>query len=360
MINEDRLVKTFCDLVQIDSPSDEEEEMAQDLSRRLSELGFEILRDAHGNLIAREEGKNPLLLSAHMDTVEPGRGIKPKIEGDRIVSDGTTILGGDCKAGVAAILEGLESVIEDGLPRRNIQLAFTRGEEIGLVGARNMDFSMITSNEAVVFDGNGPVNKLTASSPTYISFEVNVTGRSAHAGVEPEKGLSAIKIAAEIINELPQGRLDEETTFNVGTISGGSVRNAVPEQATFTGEFRSVNLETLDLLQLQARGIFDQVRDRYKDAIIEDGFTVEFNTYTVKPGEKMLEMARRTLDSMDLPLRLEPSGGGTDANVMRQKGIECIVVGMATNEMHTVREFVVIPDLVNAAIFCRKVMTEQG
>ena len=310
MINEDRLVKTFCDLVQIDSPSDEEEEVAQDLSRRLEALGFEILRDAHGNLIAREDGENPLLLSAHMDTVEPGRGIKPTIEGDRIVSDGTTILGGDCKAGVAAILEGLESVVEEELPRRTIQLAFTRGEEIGLVGARNMDFSMITADEAVVFDGNGPVNKLTGSSPTYVSFEVNVTGRSAHAGVEPEKGLSAIKIAAEIISELPQGRLDEETTFNVGTISGGSVRNAVPEQATFTGEFRSRNLETLDLLQLQARGIFDQVRDRYKEAIIEDGFNVEFNTYTVRPGEKMLELAKRNLDAMGLPLRLEPSGGG--------------------------------------------------
>ena len=119
MINEDRLVKTFCDLVQIDSPSDEEEEVAQDLSRRLEALGFEILRDAHGNLIAREDGDNPLLLSAHMDTVEPGRGIKPTIEGDRIVSDGTTILGGDCKAGVAAILEGLESVVEEELPRRS-------------------------------------------------------------------------------------------------------------------------------------------------------------------------------------------------------------------------------------------------
>ena len=170
MINEDRLVKTFCDLVQIDSPSDEEEEVAQDLSRRLEALGFEILRDAHGNLIAREDGDNPLLLSAHMDTVEPGRGIKPTIEGDRIVSDGTTILGGDCKAGVAAILEGLESVVEEELPRRSIQLAFTRGEEIGLVGARNMDFSMITADEAVVFDGNGPVNKLTGSSPTYVSL----------------------------------------------------------------------------------------------------------------------------------------------------------------------------------------------
>ena len=282
MINQDRLVKTFCDLIQIDSPSDEEEEMAQELSRRLDALGFQVLRDAHGNLIAREEGENPLLLSAHMDTVEPGRGIKPTIEGDRIVSDGTTILGGDAKAGVAAILEGVESVVSEGLPRRPIQMAFTRGEEIGLVGARNMDYGMITANDAVVFDGNGPVNKLTASSPTYVSFEVSVTGRSAHAGVEPEKGLSAIKIASEIITELPQGRLDDETTFNVGTISGGSVRNAVPEKAVFSGEFRSVNLETLDLLQLQARGVFDQVRDRYKEAIIEDGFTVEFNTYTVQ------------------------------------------------------------------------------
>ena len=188
MINEDRLVKTFCDLVQIDSPSDEEEEVAQDLSRRLEALGFEILRDAHGNLIAREDGENPLLLSAHMDTVEPGRGIKPTIEGDRIVSDGTTILGGDCKAGVAAILEGLESVVEEGLPRRTLQLAFTRGEEIGLVGARNMDFSMITADEAVVFDGNGPVNKLTGSSPTYVSFEVNITGPVGACGCRAGKG----------------------------------------------------------------------------------------------------------------------------------------------------------------------------
>ena len=127
MINEDRLVKTFCDLVQIDSPSDEEEEVAQDLSRRLEALGFEILRDAHGNLIAREDGENPLLLSAHMDTVEPGRGIKPTIEGDRIVSDGTTILGGDCKAGVAAILEGLESVVEGGIATSDTSVGVHQG-----------------------------------------------------------------------------------------------------------------------------------------------------------------------------------------------------------------------------------------
>ena len=134
MIKEDRLVKTFCDLVQIDSPSDEEEEMAQDLTRRLSELGFEVLRDAHGNLIAREEGENPLLLSAHMDTVEPGRGIKPRVEGERIVSDGTTILGGMPRRGWRLYWRGWNQPSRMGCPRRNIQLAFTRGRRSGWSG----------------------------------------------------------------------------------------------------------------------------------------------------------------------------------------------------------------------------------
>ena len=126
MINQDRLVDSFCGLVRIDSPSDYEEEIAQHLVARLGTLGFKVERDAHGNVIASEAGDNPLLLSAHMDTVEPGRGIKPTIQGDRIVSDGTTILGGDCKAGVSAILEGLESVAEAGLARRPVQVVFTR------------------------------------------------------------------------------------------------------------------------------------------------------------------------------------------------------------------------------------------
>ena len=205
MIDKERLVNSFCELVSIDSPSDEEEEVAQHLIARLTRLGLTVERDAHGNVIASEPGELPLLLSAHMDTVEPGRGIIPVIQGDRIVSQGNTILGGDCKAGVAAIMEGLESVIEEGLPHRPFQVVFTRGEEIGLVGASNLDFSMIRALEAVVFDGNGPVNTITGSSPSYMSFDVKVTGRGAHAGVEPEKGLSAIRIVSELIQDLPQG-----------------------------------------------------------------------------------------------------------------------------------------------------------
>ena len=198
MINQERLVNAFCELVKIDSPSDEEEDVAKHLTERLENMGFNVARDDHGNLIASEEGADPLMLSAHMDTVEPGRSIKPQVDGDIIRSDGTTILGGDCKAGVAAIMEALESAKEDDSPRRPVQVVFTRGEEIGLIGAANLDYSMIHCKEAVVFDGNGPVNTITGSSPTYMAFDITVTGRGAHAGVEPEKGISAIRIASRL------------------------------------------------------------------------------------------------------------------------------------------------------------------
>ena len=358
MIDRDRLVKTFCDLVRIDSPSGEEEAVAQDLTRRLRALGLTVSRDAHGNLFGSEDGDEPLMLSAHMDTVEPGRGIQPIIEGDRIRTDGTTILGGDCKAGIAAILEGLETIKAEGGTRIPVQLVFTRGEEMGLVGARELDFSMLRAREAVVFDGNGPVNKITIATPTYMRLDVKITGRAAHAGVEPEKGLSAIRIAAEIIAQLPQGRLDEESTFNVGTIKGGTVRNAVPEEAVFSGEFRSRNTETLDLLTIQVRETLEAARQRYQDAAIDEEIGVEFRMYSLAPDDPMVARATRVLSDLGLDPAAGPSGGGTDANIFNEHGVRCVVVGMSTNSMHTVREYVEIPDLVDTARFCHALLTD--
>ena len=274
-----------------------------------------------------------------------------------VLADGTTILGGDCKAGVSAILEGLQSVKDEGLSRRPLQVVFTRGEEIGLIGATNLDYSMIRAKESVVFDGNGPVNTITGASPTYMSFDVTVKGRAAHAGVEPEKGLSAIRIATEIISQLPQGRLDEETTFNVGFISGGSVRNAVPAEATFGGEFRSRNTETVDLLQLQVTEVLNKARAKYQEATIKEELEMMFRMYTLDPNEPVVRMVTEMLKNMKLTPNIQPSGGGTDANAMRLNGIDCIVVGMATNEMHTVNEYVVVPDLMATARLCLSVMS---
>ena len=358
MINRDRLVKTFCELARIDSPSGEEEEMAKEIIKRLENLGFKTKRDSYGNVIASDGRSDPILLSAHLDTVEPGRGIKPSIDGDRIVSDGTTILGGDCKAGVSAILEALESVSEDGEEYRPVELAFTREEEIGLVGARNLDFTLINAKEAIVFDGEGPVSQITASSPTYIGFDIEITGRAAHAGVEPEKGLSAIQIAADIISRLPQGRLDENTTFNVGNIEGGTVRNAVPENTTIKGEFRSTSLESLDGLRVQIADVLKEVRDLYPDALVDDHLHTEFETYTLTDDDPATLRTKNALASIGLDPTMKPSGGGTDGNVFRLNGISSVVVGMADHGMHTVREFVTIPDLVDAAHLCEALLRD--
>ena len=359
MINRERLIKTFCDLVKIDSPSGEEDEIRIELTRRLGNLGFAVQEDSYGNLIATEEGDDPLLLSAHMDTVEPGRGIKPSVDGDNIVSDGTTILGGDCKAGITAILEGLESIAEDGNDRIPVELVFSREEEVGLLGARNLDMSMLKARRGVVFDGNGPPSKITKSSPTYVSFKVEVTGRAAHAGVEPEKGLSAVKIAAELITNLPQGRMDDETTMNVGVVSGGSVRNAVPEHASFEGEFRSRNIESLEMIRLDINNILEEARNKYPDAVIEETLNVEFDMYNLTDKDPMMALAAEVITKMGKTPVVAPSGGGTDANIFNKKGVSCVCVGMGTRDMHTVREYVPISDLYDAAMFCHTLLVHE-
>jgi len=360
MINQERLVKTFCDLVQIDSPSGEEEAISQDLVQRLEALGFIVNRDHHGNVIASEEGENPLMLSAHMDTVEPGRGIKPIVSGGRIHTDGTTILGGDCKAGIAAILESLEAIQHDQANRIPVQVVITRGEEIGLVGAQNLDFSLIVAKEGVVFDGSGPVSKVTIASPTHIRFDVRVTGRAAHAGVEPEKGISAIKIASEIIAQLPQGRIDEETTFNVGTIAGGTVRNAVPESTSFSGEFRSRNAETLELMQNQILDTVEAARRRYPEADTHEELESQFQMYSLTEDAQIVTRVTGAIATLGMTPDLGVSGGGSDANIFNLRGTPSVVVGIGVRDMHTTREHLEVGELVDAARFCYALLTQQG
>ena len=356
MINRERLVDTFCELVQIDSPSGEEETVAAYLDKCLDRLGLSVRRDAYGNLIAGDAGDHPLLLSAHMDTVEPGRGVKPLVEGDDLLSEGATILGGDCKAGIAAILEALESLHEAGTPHRSVEVAFTREEELGLVGARNLDFSMITATEAIVFDGEGEVSQITSASPTYVGFDLEITGRAAHAGVEPEKGLSAIRVGSEIVTRLPQGRLDDETTFNVGAIQGGSVRNAVPENAVVKGEFRSRNRDTLDRIRREIDSVIEDVRGIFPDAVIRQQLDTQFEAYSLSETEPTTKMVLEAVRSLGLEPLMRPSGGGTDGSVFRLHGISAVVVGMADYDAHTVREHVSIPGMVDAARLCEALL----
>ena len=209
MANRDRLIKLLKDLIRIDSPSGEEDAMDREISGRLLELGLKVHHDSFNNVIAKLPGSGePVLLSAHLDTVEPGRGIQPKLDGDVLRSDGSTILGGDCKAGVSIIMEALTAVVESGAPHLPVEAVFTRHEEGGLVGAHHLDFGLLTAKGGVVLDGEGPASRASLAAPSQNVVTGNITGRAAHAGLEPENGISAIIIAAEILTRLPLGRID--------------------------------------------------------------------------------------------------------------------------------------------------------
>ncbi|WP_322795933.1 M20/M25/M40 family metallo-hydrolase [Tepidiforma sp.] len=351
MITRDRIVQTFLDLVAIDSPSGEEDRIAAELEHRLRALGLQAAQDAAGNVLARLEGTGePVLLSAHMDTVEPGRGIRPTWDGPDIIrSDGTTILGADNKAGCAVILEVIQSLLEAGGPHRPVEVAISRGEEVGLIGAANMDYSRITARVAIVIDSGGPPSSIQGQAPYHYTYDIEVHGRSAHAGLEPEKGIPAITIAAEIVSGLPQGRLDPETTGNVGVIRGGLVRNAVPDSCLVQGELRSMVQERAETLATRVAVHLDEVRRRHPGARIEGAVRLAYPGYRLEPDDPAVRLLYPVLRSLGFEPNPHPVGGGTDGNVFRGHGIASVVIGRGGYNQHTREEYLVIPEMLDCA-----------
>lgn len=357
MIRRERLVETFLELVRIDSPSGKEAQIAQRLIALLQELGAEAGLDDHGNVIASLAGDGePLLLSAHMDTVQPGEGIAPIVEDDLIRTDGSTVLGGDPKAGVSAILEGLRSLREEGRRHRAVEVAFSRSEEIGLVGARHLDYERVRARQALVFDGEGSVANITSEAPSQVTLDLRIVGRAAHAGVEPEKGLSALVIAAEFVAAYPQGRHDAETTGNVGLLSGGSARNAVPEEARLSAELRSRDKAKLQALRERVEGSVRALQEKYPEARLTLEAHDEYGSYKLGPDDAVVRLASAALRRIGLEPRLLASGGGTDGNIFTTKGIEAVVVGLGGEHFHTKQETLSIPNMLDAARFCEAVL----
>ena len=353
MADRQRLTDTLIDLIRIDSPSGEEDAIDAAVSDRLAALGLSVEHDAYGNILARLDGMGePLLLSAHLDTVEPGRGIQPQLDGDTLRSDGTTILGGDCKAGLAIVLEALACVAESGGPHRAVEVAFSRHEEGGLVGARNMDFSLLTAKTGMVFDGEGPPNRITVSAPSQNVVTAEIVGRAAHAGLEPENGLSALLVTADILTRLPLGRIDAETTANIGWLEGGLKRNIVPERAALDGEFRSRSNDKLAWLEGQFRKVFDETAARYPDAKVALDIVNTYQAYRIAPEHPAVATIGNALDKLGLSPALESSGGGSDANVFNQWGITALPVGIGVRSFHTTWETALIPEVLQGAEMC--------
>lgn len=351
MINRDRLVNTFLDLVAIDSPSGHEDVIAGELVRRFLALGWDAQLDTFGNVVARTPGiGEPVLLSAHMDTVEPGRGIRPQFDGGDILrSDGTTILGADDKAGCAVILEVAASLREDGLPHRPIEVAITRGEEVGLVGARHLDPAAFRARVAIVIDSGGPPSNIQGQAPFHYTYDIDVFGRAAHAGVEPERGVPAITIAAQLITRLPQGRLDPDTTANVGRITGGTVRNAVPDACRVEGEFRSMDRAKAEALVDRLEAAVEELRGAYPEARIDCDLRLEYAGYTLTDDDPAVQFLFPVLRDLGFEPQPKPLGGGTDANILRGFGIASIVIGRGGYAQHTRDEYLVIPEMVDCA-----------
>ncbi|MCK4300456.1 MAG: M20/M25/M40 family metallo-hydrolase, partial [Planctomycetes bacterium] len=348
---QDRLVSTFLELVQIDSPSGHEEEIARHLTAELKSLGLTVERDTTGNVIGLLAGEGPpILLSAHMDTVEPGRGVKPVITNGIITSDGATILGGDDKSGVAAILEVLQVLVERELSHPPLEVALTTSEETGLNGAKGLDLSTLRAKEGIVLDSGGEIGTIVVSAPSQDKLRAVVHGKAAHAGAEPEKGINAIVVAAEAIAAMPLGRIDEETTANIGRIQGGTATNIVPDRTEMAGEARSHDERKLEA-QVQA------MTEALKETAERHGATVEidvqrsYSAFKLSEEDDIVRRAVAAATTLGLTPALVPSGGGSDANIFNAGGITTINISSGMDKVHTTEERLAVDDLVKCAEF---------
>lgn len=341
------IVQLFCDLVRIDSESGEEEQFISYLEELFQEeLGAECVRDRYGNLIARVPGRDSqtesLLLAAHADTVKPGKGIEPVVEDGTIRSQGETILGADDKAGIAEIIMAIRTA-ERHPP---LEIVITRSEEIGLLGAKNLDYSLISAKRGFVLDSD-KLEVVIIGGPSHFSLDIEITGRAAHAGMEPEKGISAIRAAALAITKIPEGRLDEETTANVGIIHGGEIRNGIPEKATIQAECRSLDHEkAVHQAELMRRAFEEAAQEIGAKAEIE--LDLEYKASRISEYSPTVGLAIRALKAVGLQPEAKVITGGTDASIFNAQGIESVVLGVGVQREHSKEEQIAVADMEKA------------
>ena len=359
MIDRDRLTRHFLELVQIDSIPRHEGAIARALAADLAALGGVVEFDDAGtkvngevgNLIARFPGTTtapPLLLCAHMDTVEPGIGVRPVVEGDVIRSDGTTVLGGDDKSGVAIVCECVRLCREHGLPMPPVDVVFTICEEIGLQGARYLDLSKVRSRYGLVFDSDA-VGCVFTRAPGSNHIEATVHGRAAHAGMAPEKGINAIQIAAEGIAAMQLGRIDDETTANIGMIKGGRGVNTVPQDVWVLGEARSHDPAKLAAQTEHMCVALRAATARHAGASVDIKVEAIYEPMHVRDDTPIMELVRAAAAQVGRTIESAGMGGGCDANILNRRGLQVVNMGTGMREIHTTKEWLQVSDMVAAA-----------
>lgn len=349
-----RLLDGFFELVTIDCPTGKEDEVAALLKEKLLSLGFEVSEDSAGEAIGGKANnlfgflasplENPeqyptVLLSAHMDCVNPCEGIEPQLIDGIITSKGNTILGGDDKSGVIAIIEGIRRLQEEKLPFCNVQIVFTVAEEGGVNGSKHMDQSKIKADFGYVFDTEADPGRIVYTAPGVTRMKIRVHGKASHAGAAPEKGINAIVAAAKAIVLLPQGRIDEETTANVGTINGGVATNIVPDFVEISYEVRSRNAELLAKITQDVVNTIENTAKEYS-ATAEVEVNKNYGAFKLDTNSKVIEIAKNAAEKIGLPVILETSGGGSDANNFNNYNVPTVPLATGMMDVHTANEYI--------------------
>lgn len=369
-INESRLLFLFRKLVETDSSSGKERKICDIIKNELSNLGYEsnednagkYIKGNSGNLYAYIDGDIALpsiLFSAHMDTVEPSENKKFIIDQDGTIhSDGTTVLGADDFSGVSAILEALNIIKENNISHRPIELLFSVSEENYCRGISKFDFNKLKSKEAYVFDLSGNVGYAAYAAPTIISFKAEIIGISSHAGFAPEKGVNAIKAAAYAISAIQCGKIDDDTTVNIGKISGGTADNIVPDKCIITGEIRSYSDEKAIKQYNLIKDIFEKTASQF-DAETEITHNQNITAYETELNHSVVKRFNTVCSNLQIEPKLIRSFGGSDNNVMSQNGVAGIVIATAMNNCHSTNEWTTIDELKRAVNVALELMISK-
>ena len=370
-MNKDRLIDQFMEMVKIDSETGQEREMADYLLKRFDDLEVEVIEDdtqketgyGAGNILVRFKGDDPstapVYFTSHMDTVTPGTDIKPFIDGDDIVSDGTTVLGSDDKAGIAAMIEAVKSISEAGVSHGDVEFVITVGEESGLVGAKSFDTSTLKSRFGYAVDATGKVGTVVTTAPTQSKIDAHIHGKTAHAGVAPEEGVSAIKIAANAISRMRLGRIDEETTANIGKFEGGGPTNVITDYVHIVAEARSLDDDKMHAQTEHMRQAFDNAADELggkaeiETEIMYAALNAPADSEVVRTVSEAIKNIGRKPDLISL-------GGGSDGNIFAGKGVDTVILGLGYENIHTTAERMPIEELAKATELIIEIIKVQN
>ncbi len=366
MINRERVLELFLELVRIDSPSLQEKDVAAFLRGKMEERGYEVHEDKAGdacggncgNLIVRIPGTGegtPVAFSAHMDCVQPCIGVEPVVDGNVVRSAGDTVLGSDDKAGIAMIIEAMIHLEEEGIAHPDIYFIFSICEEAGMHGAKNMDHSLLPVKDVVILDSSGAPGTIVIEAPSKAGINITFIGKAAHAGIAPEAGISAIQIASEAVSNMNLLRIDERTTANLGRIEGGGATNIVAEKVTVTAEARSSLDESLKTqLQHMEKCCEDAVKKVGGEYRFE--YEISYPALHVADDSPILQRVEECCSKLGLEPSRVSTGGGSDANILYGKGYNAVTLGIGMSKVHTTDEFIEIDSLTGCAELVAEIM----